>query len=209
MSMKNKVREILARGDRQALIAMAIEDKKAATAVSRLLFDGDELIRWRAVKALGWLAAEDQWLLQKTVPRLVYTMNDDAGQVGWMSAQALGEICAVEPDLVEDFLPNVFCQIELPVFTVGILWAMGRVAESRPDLVSCACRDIRPYLADENPTVRGTAAWAAGTNGCREVADDLKLLADDRAELSWYENDKMVRKTVADLAGRALAALGG
>jgi HEAT repeat protein len=63
-------------------------------------------------------------------------------------------------------------------------------------------------LADENPTVRGTAAWAAGTNGCREAVDDLKRLADDRAEMSWYENDKVVRKTVADLAEGALAALG-
>ena len=165
MSLKDRVRTIIATpGGRDALIELLLLDRKVVTMLNRLLFDPDELIRWRAVTGLGWVAAEDPYLLEKVISRLFYTMNDDSGSIGWTAPQALGEICYHDPDLVEDYFPIVITAIDHEIFRPGAIWAVGRIAEKLPYLVEDTGPALMARLEDDTAEVRGLATWALGRN---------------------------------------------
>jgi HEAT repeat protein len=205
--MKQRVRDLLQASDYAALRSLAVEDRRAVTALNRLLFDGDELTRWRAVRGLGEVAQEDPYLLDKVISRLFYTMNDDSGSIGWMAPQALGAILVGDPDLVEDYFSIVITSMENEVFRPGAVWAVGLVAEYRPDLVEEAGEQVLSRLNDPSPEVRGTAAWAMGRMRYTPARTGLTRLLNDQAELHFYEDDRVQSKNVAQLAQAALAKL--
>lgn len=207
MTIKAVVRKLLMDQDKDKLIDLLEEDRRVVTALNRLLFDDEPLIRWRAVKGLGWVAAHDPYVLEKIIGRLVYTMNDDAGQVGWMAPQALGEICANDPDLVEDFFPIVISSHEIRAFRSGAAWAIGRVAGVRPDLVEDVCPLLVELLRDSDPEVRAAACLAIGEVGCQNVRLDIERLLNDDSVVIVYQDDMMVKKTVAETAGAVLAGI--
>lgn len=207
MNIRRKVRACLEQSDRKGLIELLESDRKTVSAINRHLFDVDPLIGWRAVQALGWVAAHDPYSLEKSIGRLMYTMNDDSGSIGWRAPQALGEICANDPDLVEDFFPIVISSIENPVFTSGVLWAIGRVAGIRPDLVEEAGPDAAGCLKKASAETRGLACRAVGRIPYYQARPDLERLTRDRNLLTVFENDQLIEKSVGDLAREALARL--
>ena len=207
MSMKEKVRRLLAEYDRAALVELCLEDRRVITALNRLIFDGDALTRWRAVEALGWVAAEDPYLLEKIIARLIYTMNDDSGSIGWTAPQALGEICAADPDLVEDFFPIVISSVDIEAFTAGVAWAVGRVSLVRPDLTIDTGPLLMGLLEHNDPEVRGLASLALGRIGFREAAGRLEGLKGDRHSFPYYSDGNLVERTVGQMAAEALERL--
>ncbi|MBW1708524.1 MAG: HEAT repeat domain-containing protein [Deltaproteobacteria bacterium] len=206
MSLKSDVRKLLADNNEEALLALLDQDRRGVGALNRFLFDTDELIRWRAITALGWVAREDPFLLEKVISRLMWTINDDSGSIGWSTPEALGEICANDSDLVEDFFPIIISKLEEKIFRQGVLWAMGRVAPDRPDLVDEAGDLIPAYLNDPDAGVRGAACWCLGRIPWVEAEDELERLTIDQASFSWYEKGQLVNKTVGQMAQAALKA---
>ncbi|MFH1139386.1 MAG: PBS lyase [Pseudomonadota bacterium] len=205
--IKALVRGFLAERNRDAVVDLLLQDRRVVPALNRLLFDADPLIQWRAVEGLGWVAATDPFYLEKIIGRLFYTMNDDSGQVGWMTPYALGEICYNDPDLVEDFFNIVISAMDNEVFEAGAVWAVGRVAMRRPDLVEEQGPALRQRLFHPNPLVRGLAAQAAARLGHGDAREKLRLLTRDQAVISIYEDGQLIETTVGRLAARALTDL--
>jgi HEAT repeat protein len=208
MSIKDEVRTLLRHFDRAGIVKRVNEDRRVVTALNRLLFDNDEVTRWRAAQALGWVAAEDPYVLEKVIGRFIYTMNDDSGSIGWMAPQALAEICVGDPDLVEDFFPIVISSLDNEVFTAGVLWAIGRVAPIRPDMVEGVGPRVARCLDNRSPEVRGQACLALTNMGYAAAEGRLRRLLEDSSVVSCYDVERgaMVRRTVGELAGEALAS---
>ncbi len=209
MSLKSAVRAMLIERDRKSLLDLLEDDRRVVTALNRLIFDQDELVRWRAVEALGWVAEADTYVLESIIGRLVYTMNDDSGSIGWTAPQALGEICANDPDLVEDFFPLVISAMELPVFRQGVAWAIGRVAPVRPDLVKDTGPMLMECLQDRDPAVRGTACWAIGQLGFGAAGRELRRLSHDASIWHFYQDGHLLDLTVGESARSSLAQIAG
>ena len=91
-ALRRSVRVHLERGEYVPVLEMAVADRRVVRALVSLLCDPDELLRWRAVSALGHLAGTHPELAQPLVTRLYWSLNDESGGIGWMSAPALGEI---------------------------------------------------------------------------------------------------------------------
>ena len=207
MNLKKKVARLLAENDREGLMSLLEEDRRVISRLNRLIFDDDTLIRWRAVRALGWIAAEDPYLLEKIIGRLIYTLNDDSGSIGWMAPQALGEICANDPDLVEDFFPIVISSAHLDVFRPGAIWAVGRVAPIRPDLVEDTGPMLEGCLKDPSAEVRGLACWALANLDYRPSAEAIRYLVKDPSALTFFEDGVLMERTVGEMAESALSWL--
>lgn len=206
MSFKEGVRDLLFRADWDGLRELMAADRRLVSALNRLLYDSEALVRWRAVTGLGLVAREDPFLLELVIGRLLFTLNDDSGSIGWFTPQALGEICAQDPDLAEDALPVVLCNLELPVFREGVLWAAGRVAAVRPDLVEDAGEAIARCLVDRSPAARGLACRALGRLPRVEAGEALGRLQADDSPFELYENGELAGWTVGRAAAAALAA---
>ena len=206
-TVKARVRELLANYDREGMLALLREDRRVVPALNRLLFDDDRLIGWRAATGLGWVAGEDPYVLDKVIGRLIYTMNDDSGSIGWMAPQALGEIGRNDPDLVEDFFRIVISSIDLPVFRSGVLWAIARMAEVRPDIVEDAGPTVSECLSDPSPEIRGLACLALSRLGHRFALKEIERLKDDSASFDYYEDGYFKRSTIGESAVQAIGAL--
>lgn len=204
MSLKSEVRSLLASYDQAGILALVDQKHAAVSRLNRLLFDDDQLIRWRAAEALGWVAGKDPLAIEKIISRLLYTLNDDSGSIGWFAPQALGEIGVNDPDLVEDFFPIIITNINREVFRSGCLWAVGRMARSRPDLVEEAGELVTKCLTDPDPAVRGLACWCLTRMNWVRAEEALQGLIKDSARFPFYKKGEIVYKVVCEMAQKAL-----
>ena len=187
----------------------------------RCLFHGDDRIRWHAVSALGEvvaaLAETDMAAARTVVRRLLWSLNPESGNMGWGAPEALGEILARHGGLASEFAHLLLahahgdndCYIEEPVLQRGLLWGLGRLAATRPGLLSArdpaAC--LLPFLDSPDPAVRGLAARVLGLLRIDAAREGLAALRDDPAGFLLYDAGGLVPTTVAALAREALSGL--
>jgi hypothetical protein len=158
--------------DLDGLRQLAAEDPNVLSGLVGLLNERDDLLRWRAIEALGLLCAErvgqgedGMATVRDLVRRQLWSMNDESGNVAWHAAEALGEILHRVPPLADEFAHILLQHLEMPIFRAGVLWAVGRLASARPELFRERASELSPYLEDPDPLVRAHAAWALAQLG--------------------------------------------
>jgi len=133
---------------------------------------GDELLRWRAITAAGAVIARlaDARLEEARVlmRRLMWTLNDESGGIGWGSPEAMGEAMARSPRLTKEYA-NILVSylnpdgnyLEHEMLQCGVLWGVGRLAGARPLAAVPAAPFLTPFFESALPQHRGLAAWCA------------------------------------------------
>lgn len=179
------------------------------------LYSADEIIKWRAVSAVGIVMArmadQEMEAAREIMRRLIWNLNDESGGIGWGSAEAMGEITARHERLACEYGNLLVCfirpdgtSLENPLLERGVLWGLGRLAQARPVMLECAAPFFYPYLKSDDSYHRGLAARALGflkPAGSRSV---IEPLLKDRAVIRVFENEKLGEFRICDLAGRAL-----
>jgi len=206
--MKTLVAGLLKEKNYDRLIEMAGEKRSVIRYLFSLLYDQDDLIRWRAVEAtglvVGALAAENQEAARDIVRRLFWLLNEESGGIGWSAPQAIGEIIKSRPDLFGEYIAILLSSLDDPAFTAGVLWAVGRIGGQRPELVKNAVPVILPLLGHVDPAVRGHAAWALGIIGTECEKDRLEPLRSDTALFHLYTEGEIRKKTVGEIVVEAV-----
>ncbi len=137
------------------------------------LYSTDEQVKWRAVTAVGMVVAEmaeeDMEAARTVMRRLMWSLNDESGGIGWGAPEAMGEIMARQRQLAEEYyciLVSYICdagnRLEHDLLECGVLWGLGRLAQVRPELLRESLCHISRYLQSQDPRQRGLAAWALG-----------------------------------------------
>jgi hypothetical protein len=191
---------------------------KGVNALLPCLYDLEDMVRWRAVTAIGILvdrlAEENMEAARVVMRRLMWNLNDESGGIGWGSPEVFGEILARNHNLAVEYRQILLSYaredgnyLELPQLQRGLLWGIGRFARARPELLDSSAIQIRPYLASADTAVRGFAAWVAGIMQVEEAGEDLRGLCDDRGVFSFFNGVSIEEKTVAEVAGEALRRL--
>ncbi|HTY22427.1 MAG TPA: hypothetical protein VMC85_04820 [Desulfomonilaceae bacterium] len=183
------------------------------------LYHDNELVRWHAVTTagliMGNLADRDTESARVFMRRLMWSLNEESGGIGWGAPEAMAEIMACHAGLAEEYAP-VFVSylnpkgnfVEYELLQRGVLWGLVRLAKSRPALVAGAAVYIGNYLKSSDAVVRGLAAWAAGLLQTHENHSKLRALLGDEASLRVYFDGTFVQYRVLDLAEKGLALLG-
>jgi len=206
-AQRQSVRVHLERGEFAAVLEMAVADRRVVRALVSLLCDQDELVRWRAVSAIGHLAGADPVLVQPLVTRLFWSLNDETGGIGWMSAPALGEIGRRSPRLISQCIRPLVRYLDEPYLLAGALWAIGRLAPAYPAETQQVVPEVSFCCASADPVVRAHAAYALGAVGDLRAQRALADLGDDVSPARIYEGGQLVTKQVREWAGEALAQL--
>ncbi len=188
-------------------------DQQLVNYLLSFLFHPVPRVKWRTVTALGIvvdrMAHESMESARNIMRRLIWSLNDESGGIGWGSAETMGEIMAVNGPLAGEYHCILLSYVqkegnplENPLLERGVLWGIGRLAQERPELVEgCGCHLV-PYLQSEDPIHRGYALWALGFLKEEIPVRVLAHLKEDATEVQIYEGNGLGIFRICDLARR-------
>ena len=92
-----------------------LSDKKAVNALIPFLYSPDEAVKSKAVSAFGVmmerLAGEDMEAARVIMRRLMWSLNDESGGIGWGAPEAMGEAMARHEGLAREYAPILISYI--------------------------------------------------------------------------------------------------
>jgi hypothetical protein len=196
----------------------AVQDVPARRIVNPLFAffcDADALRRWRAVTAMGRvvsrLSDENLESARVVMRRFMWNLNEESGGIGWGCPEAMGECMARSGRLADEYgcILSSYLHpernfIEHPALQEGVLWGIGRLAQSRPESMAGCAELLAPFLESPEPALRGLAAWAGGPSADSRLKPLLEKLADDRASFRFYRGERLESCSVGELALQAL-----
>ncbi|GBF35700.1 methylated-DNA--protein-cysteine methyltransferase [Desulfocucumis palustris] len=201
---KEEVIALLENRDYEAIAAMVQSRKSNLRYLNRLLYHPEQLIRWRAIEAMGVLAdrlaAEDPEAVRVILRTLLWTINDESGGIGWSAPECIGEIIHRRPEMFGEFASIVLSYTDEEMLRRGVLWAAGRIAQARPELVREDMSHLLGFLDDSDPVVRGYALRLMHIMGQSLDAGKYGRLLADHSAVPVYERGKLGLTTVAGLA---------
>lgn len=204
----DRIRGWLSRADFPAIVDYAGGNRRILSFLTALTYDQDSLISWRAVEAIGSaasrIAADDPEYVRVHLRRLVWLLNDESGGIGWRAPEAMGEIIYHHPELFSAFIPILVNLMDMEPedavrFRIGWLWAMGRLAEVRPDDSRPALPTIIACLDDPDPQARGMAIVCLGKMGHCLPSDRMASLRADQELVEVYCSPVVVTVSIRDL----------
>ncbi|HCX88978.1 MAG: hypothetical protein COW04_04470 [Deltaproteobacteria bacterium CG12_big_fil_rev_8_21_14_0_65_43_10] len=183
------------------------------------LCNDDEEVKWKAVSAIGFIvsniAAKDMEAARTVMRRLMWSLNDESGGIGWGVPEAMGEIMACHEGLAEEFAHILLSYIredgnyiDYQPLQRGVVWGIGRLAQVRPEILreKDATRLLCPCLGSSDATVRALAAWAMGLLGVEGSRSRLEALLTDNTEVHLYRDRHFGVRRVSEMAREALGS---
>ena len=211
-NVKDRIKALLNLRAYDQLAEMAGQDKGIIRWLISLSYDKQDVTSWRAIEAIGVISRAfskgKMDILRDTIRRLLWSMGEESGGIGWSAAEMLGEIVTGDPDAFNDIIPILWSFKEEEMFRAGIVWAMERIAIARPELVAFIIRDLPGMLEDRNPIVRGYTVRLMGVlpealnagNGREKISN----LLGDTSTLPVYNEGQLVKRSVGEIAGEVL-----
>ena len=218
--LKEKIRTLLLQQDIESGLAQigGMPARKAINPLFSFLCSMDEVLKWRAVMAMGEvvdrLADTDMESARVIMRRYMWQLNDESGGIGWGCPEAMGEIMARNENLAGEFGRILISYIrpdgnflEHETLQRGALWGVGRLAHARPQLLKDSIDYLHPYMRAGDAYLRGLAAWASGPLQNKNTEVLLNGLKEDSAKISVFLDSQLITCSVGDLAKKALAML--
>jgi HEAT repeat protein len=210
---KARVEAFLHARDLEALRAWGREVRNPLSTLVSFLSATDDLLRWRAIEALGLLAedtaARDLGTVRDLVRRQLWSMNDESGGIAWHAPEAVGEILFRVPALAREFASILASHHATPPFEAGVQLALERLAELDPRLVAPEEPKLLAALSHPEAAARGAAAASLGVLAPANAAAALRGLVEDRGVVTLYDRSAgtLETSTVGALARGALAKI--
>jgi HEAT repeat protein len=208
---KARMRDMLRKREFTAVVAWALESRETERLLNSCLFDVEDIVRWRALQAIGRLAAAKARTglsaPRETVRRMLWAMNDESGNNVFHAPELIGEVLANVPGLIPEFVVNLAAFSEDETYRRGVHWALARAAAVAPSIFAACSALLRRSLSDEDPSVRGSTILALGPEGAAELRPVLERLRGDNAVVELYDPDRgeFRRSSIGELACAALA----
>ena len=220
-SVKKQLFDLLNQGDSdKALAEMGrLPPRQIINPLLSFIQSGNEKVKWGSVKAIGHvvgqLADRDLEAARVIMRRLMWTLNDESGGIGWGSPEAMGEIMAIHRGLAQEYAHILISYaredgnyLEHEGLQRGLLWGIGRLSETRPELVRESAGLFLAYLESRDAVIRGLAVRLMGLLRVKEAQPVLQTLAEDESAIALVIENRLAATRVKDLAAEALKVIG-
>lgn len=182
-----------------------MSDKQRAGRLVRFAYEPDELARGRAFVELGETAAriaaqgelED---LREIIRRLLWSMNDESGGVGWFAAEAAAAIMIGAPALIDEYGIILASIIRMSPFEPSVHRALARLVPVKPQLFRETAGELEQSIKSGDALERATAAVCLAAIDAEKYRRRLLEITDDDSVVAIfdYETGEVVEKTVAE-----------
>lgn len=165
-----------------------------------LSYDKENSMSWKAIQAMGHVAkayveAEKFESLRNTIRKLLWSMTDESGGVGWRAAELIGEIIYASPALFKDIIPILWSQREENSFLESVLRSMIKLSNKINlfDYIKIDETELKDLLNHKNDEIKAlTAILIYKTNIKIPVSENIK-----DTTLSVYIDGKVVKVKTA------------
>ncbi|MEJ5377012.1 MAG: DVU0298 family protein [bacterium] len=176
------------------------------------LSNPEPMLRWRAVEAVGFLVSklmrEDKESARDVIRRLLWSLNEESGSIGWGAPEALAEILAREKGLAQEFLP-IFVSflktddlMRMPEgIARGFLWGVFRLGElyqdelGKPDVLD----SIKAFLASADSSTRGMAVLALKKFQSSKSLEGAHNLSHDQGIFTFMDQGKIHHMSISEV----------
>ncbi len=179
-------------------------------------------VRWRAVEAVGVLVSElakmDYEAARDVIRRLMWSLNEESGSIGWGAPEAVAEVMARDPRLAGEFLQIYLSNLKRGALESmpsplreGFLWGVKRLWDVYPEeiLGQGLVSHIVPSLSSQSGATRGLAAALLGVLGAHESVSRIMGLTQDATSFELLQGGEVVSRSVSEVAREALWRLAG
>ena len=225
-TVKKKILALLAGPDLSNILAelKTMRAKDVINSLFSAISRSEENIRWHAVSCMGAtvarLADKDMEEARIVMRRLLWSLNDESGGIGWGAPESMAEIMVCHEGLAREYVHMLFSYLredgeelfqdgnflEHEILQRGLLWGIGRLAVERPEMVSGQGIEdhLRPYLQSLDASVRGLAARCLGLLKDAKAMTVLRPIMGDTDSFSLYGEGFCTVVSVGELVCRAL-----
>ena len=211
----------------EALKRIDIPPQRMINPLLCALFEPDAVLRWRVVRMVGVtvsaMAEKDIESARVVMRRLMWSLNDESGGIGWGAPEAMGEIMAENETLAREYYRILVSYIDIEgnllendELELGVMWGISRLAQKRPELLWDSTAPVMAQLKSPNPMKRGLALRtllfivpqppkAAAILAGGPAA--LVPLLDDRSEIRIFQDGSFVEYKICRLASQLLTRL--
>lgn len=208
-SRREEIKDALREADFGKVARLALDDKKVFSILISLAYDKEDLLCWRAIKAMGRaagaVAEKDPLTVRNIVHRLLWSVREESGGIGWSAPEMLGEIVVHGPPAFADIPPIILSFHEEESFLKGVLWALGRIVHAGHNGIEGGYDVAKEALDHKDPSVRGLALRAIPGARIAETAEKIKGMIHDEGRFTLYENQELVETRVGDIAEKVLS----
>jgi hypothetical protein len=202
---RNEIISLLEEKQYDELVEMAKKDTKG---IFRLLigitYDKSNILCWRAIDLTGIIAGEiaktNPEVIRTMAQRLLWMLRDESGNNLSSAPEMLGEIVRNSPDVFADIAPVIASFHDELMLRPGVLRAIFRIGEVRPDLIGISREFLESYLRDEDPVVRAYAFLIAGAYKFTGSLPDMAKRKDDGDVVTLYCDGDFISVSVGEIA---------
>lgn len=218
---RRKLKEILYADDWQSRLEEIVAGGMSNVGALLSFLPLEPKIMHRAAKALGMTVAyiygQNPEAARNVVRGFMWRMNEESGNIGWGVPDAFAETLAASSPLADAYgrildsyimdlgFDDNYCDHD--ILRRDCYWAIGRLAQARPDLTEKARSWLVKGLQDEDSPCRGMAAWALAQMPPDLMdAPALRALANagDADICEVFDGERIREFRVSDLAKMAL-----
>ena len=140
--------------------------------------------------------------------RIMWSLNDESGGIGWGSAEAMGEILYHSPELALEFKNILFSYLdhhgnflEHEMLQRGLLWGIGTYLEADPaGLDKHSELILSQFLDSPDPIKKGYAARALkNARSLENFMEKYRNLKKDYKKIDLFNGWDMVPARIADM----------
>ena len=214
--MKKAAVAALEVNDMETIMTLARQNRKLLSVLVRLAYDKETLTGWRAISAIGHVATlymkNNYEFLRETIRKLLWSLSDESGGIGWSAPEMLGEIVSADPKKMADVVPLIAetYMIEERVFRPGVLYALKRIAQIQPEAVLPFQELVISGLAENDPLARIYSLELSMLlkegiypNRREGLLAHIRNLLSDRARAWIYKDGGFLEVEVGELAHKA------
>jgi len=201
--------------------------KEAVNALFSAICQVDDRLRWHGVSAMGVtvarLADEEMEEGRIMLRRMLWSLNDESGGIGWGAPESMAESMHHHAGLAEEYIHMLISYtrpdgqeleqdgnfLEHEILQRGLFWGLDRLCLRRRKLLvdKGFPADIPPYLDSADTVVRGLAVRLCGQLGVSAEGNRIQQLTDDPGVVPVYEGGRFLMFSVGELATLALKEL--
>ncbi|MEN2986351.1 MAG: DVU0298 family protein [Thermodesulfovibrionaceae bacterium] len=157
-------------------------------------YDKEDILSWKAIETMGHVAEEyvkADYLedLRNTIRKLLWSMSEESGGVGWRAAELIAEIIYTDPELFKDIIPILWSQREEKSFLESVLRGVIKLSKKvkLSEYINFDCEELNSLLKNEEDQIKALVGILAERVGC-EIPENIRKL-----HLLVYKNGRLLQ----------------